>query len=132
MKIDDEWQIVDVTNNDNEYLSNALLNLPSYVGDRVLVEDKDFMIDKEIKNYTGSSEEYEYYHMTDSYFPAKEIARELAADLADDGEATLRTDYELNDEEFYQITDEIYEIMGSDIDLYGYYWIGVIYLTTQG
>lgn len=132
VKIDDEWQIVDVTNNDNEYLSNALLNLPSYVGDRVLVEDKDFMIDKEIKNYTGSSEEYEYYHMTDSYFPAKEIARELAADLADDGEATLRTDYELNDEEFYQITDEIYEIMGSDIDLYGYYWIGVIYLTTQG
>ena len=103
----------------------------SYVGDRVLVEDKSFLMDREISNYVGSSEEYEYYHMTDSYFPAEKIARELADDLADDGKATLRTDYELNDEEFYQITDAVYEIVGHDIELYGYYWIGVIYLTTE-
>ena len=48
VKIDDEWQIVDVTNNDNEYFFNALLNLPSSVGDRVLVEDKEYMLDKVI------------------------------------------------------------------------------------
>ena len=25
-------------------------------------------------------------------------------------------------------TDEIYDILGEDIDLYGYHWLGVIYL----
>ena len=131
VNMDGEWHIVDVTNNDNEYIFNALLNLPAKVGNRVLVEDKDFMLDKLIPDYTGESESYEYYHMTDSYFPAKEIAEKLAEDLEQNGHATLRTDYDLNDEQFYQITDSIFEIMGDDIDLYGYYWLGVIYLSTS-
>ena len=131
VNIDGEWHIVDVTNNDNEYIFNALLNLPSKVGNRVLVEDKDFMLDKLISDYTGESEDYEYYHMTDSYFPAKEIAEKLAEDLDKNGHATLRTDYDLNDEQFYQITDSVFEIMGDDVDLYGYYWLGVIYLSTS-
>ena len=52
VKIDDEWQIVDVTNNDNEYFFNALLNLPSSVGDRVLVGDKEYLPDKVISRKT--------------------------------------------------------------------------------
>lgn len=132
VKIDDEWQIVDVTNNDNEYFFNALLNLPSSVGDRVLVEDKSYMLDKVIPDYIGESDSNEYYHITDNYFPVQEVAEKLSAELAENGYATLRTDYELNDEKFYEITDAVYEIMGDDTDLYGYYWIGVIYLSTEG
>jgi len=98
------------------------------VGDRILVEDKSYMLDKKIEDYTGESEEHEYYHITDSYFPVKEIARELAEDLEEKGVARLRTDYALNDNDFYDITDEIYDILGEDIDLYGYHWLGVIYL----
>lgn len=128
VKIDDEWQIVDSTNNDNEYIVNALFNLPGFVGDRILVEDKAYMLDKKIKEYTGESEENEYYHITDSYFPTREIANELAADLEEKGMARLRTDYALTDSEFYDITDAIYDILGDDIDLYGYHWLGVIYL----
>lgn len=128
VKIDDEWQIVDSTNNDNEYIVNALFNLPGSVGDRILVEDKAYMLDKKIEDYTGESEEHEYYHIIDSYFPIKEIARELAADLEETGVARLRTDYALNDSEFYDITDAIYDILGEDTDLYGYHWLGVIYL----
>ena len=90
VKSDNDWQIVDVTNNDNEELINALLNHPSSVGDRVLAED-----------------------------------------LLSDGKAVLRTDYALNDEQFYQIAGSVYDILGEDINLYGYYWIGVIYLTTE-
>lgn len=129
VKIENEWQIVDVTNNDNEELINALLNLPSSVGNRVLVEDKGFMLDKMIGDYTGESETYEYYHRIDSFFPVEEIAIELAEDLQDDGKAVLRTDYDLNDEKFYQIASAIYDLLGDDIDLYGYYWLGVIYIT---
>ena len=131
VKIDDEWQIVDVTNNDNEYFFNALLNLPSSVGDRVLVEDKEYMLDKVISDYVGESDANEYYHITDNYFPVQETAEKLAQELTEKGEVTLRTDYELNDETFYEITDAVYAIMGDDIDLYGYYWLGVIYLTTE-
>ena len=131
VKIDDEWQIVDVTNNDDEYFFNALLNLPSSVGDRVLVEDKEYMLDKVISDYVGESDANEYYHITDNYFPVQETAEKLAQELTKKGEVTLRTDYELNDETFYEITDAVYAIMGDDIDLYGYYWLGVIYLTTE-
>lgn len=131
VRIDGEWQIVDVTNNDNEYLFNALLNLPSSVGDRVLVEDKEYMLDKMIPEYMGESDENEYYHITDNYFPTQEAAQRLAEALEQKGEVTLRTDYELNDSEFYDITDAVFDILGDDTELYGYYWLGVIYLTTK-
>ncbi len=131
IKLDDEWQIVDVTNNDTDYITNALLNLPDFAGERILVEDKSFMLDKKIDDYKGDSENCEYYHMTDRYFPAEDIAEQLANDLQANGEATLRTDYDLDDERFYEITDAVYEIIGDDGDLYGFYWLGVIYLTTE-
>ena len=132
VKIDDEWYVVDTTNNDNEFFFNALLNLPDSVSDGVLVEDDDYMMDVKIPMYTGDSDENEYYHITDKYFPVQEIAQTLATELAEDGDATLRTDYEINDNEFYEITDAVYDIMGDEVELYGYYWLGVIYLTTEG
>lgn len=132
IKLENEWQIVDVTNNDTDYIANALLNLPSFAGERVLVEDKDFMSDKLIKQYQGQSEDNEYYHMMEQYYPIEEMAEKLAADLQAAGEATLRTDYDLDDDRFYDITDAVYEIMGDDVDLYGFYWLGVIYLNTTG
>lgn len=132
VKIDDEWYVVDTTNNDNEFFFNALLNLPDSVSDGVLVEDDDYMMDVKIPMYTGDSDENEYYHITDKYFPVQEIAQTLATELAEDGDATLRTDYEINDNEFYEITDAVYDIMGNEVELYGYYWLGVIYLTTEG
>lgn len=131
VKVEDEWQIVDVTNNDNDFLYNALLNLPSDVGDRVLVEDKDYLMDSVIRDYIGEGDENEYYHMIEDYFPVQEIALELSSNLEKTGETTLRTDYELNDSQFHEITDAVYDIMGDEIDLYGYYWLGVIYLTIR-
>lgn len=132
IKLDNEWQIVDVTNNDTDYIANALLNLPSFAGERVLVEDKEFMSDKLIKQYQGQSENNEYYHIMNQYYPVEEMAEQLAADLLATGEATLRTDYDLDDDRFYEIADAVYEIMGDDVDLYGFYWLGVIYLNTTG
>lgn len=131
VKIDGEWQIVDVTNNDNEYFYNALFNLPSSVGNRILVEDKDYAMDAMIREYTGESDANEYYHITENYFPTQEVAERLAAELAEKGEVTLRTDYALDDNEFYEITEVVYDIMGDDIELYGYHWLGVIYLSLE-
>lgn len=132
IKLGDDWQIVDVTNNDMDYISNALLNLPNFAGERVLVEDKAFMTDKRIGHYKGDSESSEYYHMMEQYFPVEEMAEQLAEGLQKSGEATLRTEYDLDDDRFYEITDAVYKIMGDDVDLYGFYWLGVIYLNTEG
>ena len=49
IKIDGEWRIVDSTNNDNELILNALLNLPDYAADKVLVEDERFVLDDKVK-----------------------------------------------------------------------------------
>lgn len=130
VKLDGDWQIVDATNNDMEYIPNALLNLPNFAGERILVEDKSYMMDKKIMSYRGESESCEYYHITDRYFPTDEMAEQLAKDLQAEGEAALRTDYDLDDERFYEITDAVYAIMGDDTELYGFYWMGVIYLNT--
>ncbi len=131
VKIDGEWHIVDSTNNDNEYFFNALMNVPAAVGDRILVENKDFLMDAVLSEYTGDSEKNEYYHITDNYFPVQEVAEILADELLENKTATVRTDYELDDEDFYEITDAVYDIMGDEVQLYGYYWLGVIYLTTE-
>ena len=130
VKLDGDWQIVDATNNDMEYIPNALLNLPNFAGERILVEDKTYMTDKLLDNYKGESESCEYYHITDRYFPTDEAAEQLAKDLQESGHAILRTDYDLDDDRFYEITDAVYAIMGDDVDLYGFYWLGVIYLDT--
>ena len=127
--IDGEWQILDVTNNDNEYLFNALLNLPDYAGDRVLVEDRDYVIDTALKKYDSTQEKNEYYRINERYFPYEEVTDQLAAELKENGKTVLRTEYDLNDDMFYTIADGIFEQLGEDIDLYGFYWMGVIYLS---
>ena len=129
VNINGEWQIIDVTNNDSDYIGNALFNLPEGVSSKVLVEDKEYLMDMVISDYIGEGEEYEYYHITDSFFPMKEMGQKLAESLQQSEVAVLRTDYNLSDNEFYEITDAVYDILGDDVRLRGYHWLGVIYLT---
>lgn len=128
VNIEKEWQIVDVTNNDNEEIFNALLNLPQNVSRGTLVEDKDYLVDRAIGNYTATQIKQEYYRVTDRFFPVNEIAIQLANDLNDTGITTLRTDYDLTDESFQAIAQEVYDQMDEDTQLSGYFWMGVIYL----
>lgn len=129
VNINGEWQIIDVTNNDSDYIGNALFNLPEGISSKVLVEDKEYLMDMVISDYIGEGEEYEYYHITDSFFPVEEMGQKLAESLQQSEVAVLRTDYNLSDNEFYEITDAVYDILGDDVRLRGYHWLGVIYLT---
>ncbi|RDU23610.1 transglutaminase domain-containing protein [Anaerosacchariphilus polymeriproducens] len=131
VKVDGKWKIIDSTNNDNEYMTNALFNLPNYAGDRVLVEDEEFAIDKCLTNYEAKETESEYYRISSKYFDGKKIAEQLAKEIKEKGSTTLRTDYELNDDQFNQIVAQVYKILGDNTELYGYHWMGVIYLTTK-
>lgn len=129
VRIDGDWEIVDVTNNDNEFLTNALLNLPDEAGRRTLTEDSDYAMDGYLGKYSSTNGQKEYYRVNEMYYPYDEIAEKLAEQLNENGTALLRTEYALDDETFTRIGQEVYDFLETDDDLYGYYWMGVIYLT---
>ena len=131
VRIDGEWEILDTTNNDNEFLSNALLNLPDEAGNRTLTEDSDYVLDGYMRNYVATNGQREYYRLNGLYYSYDQIGEKLAEQLNENGTALLRTEYALDDETFDKIGQEVYDAMAGDEPLYGYYWMGVIYLTKE-
>lgn len=131
VRIDGEWEILDVTNNDNEFLSNALFNLPDEAGSRTLTEGNDYVMDAYMRNYSATNGQREFYRLNGLYFDYDAIGERLAKQLNESGVALLRTEYSLDDITFNRIAEDVYRIIGFDQDLYGYYWMGVIYLTTD-
>ena len=130
MKIDGSWTIVDATNNDNELIFNALLNLPDYAADKVLVEDERYVLDSMTGEYRAETDEREYYRINNKFYEQDQITAPLTEELQEEGTAVLRTDYTLSDEEFMRIAQNVISQYGSD-ELGGYYWMGVIYLTDE-
>lgn len=131
VRIDGEWEILDVTNNDNAFLSNALLNLPDEAGRRTLTENSDYVLDSCMRNYAADNGRREYYRLNGMYYGYDEIGEKLAEMLNEEGTALLRTEYGLDDETFSRIGQDVYAALAGDEELYGYYWMGVIYLTTK-
>ena len=128
VKIEEQWQIVDSTNNDNELIFNALLNLPDNAAKKVLVEDTRYALDSKVKEYEASTDENEYYHIEEKFYGQEEIVTPVTEALEEEGSAVFRTDYNLNDEEFMEIAEQVITQYGSS-DVSGTYWMGVIYLT---
>ncbi|MEJ8734108.1 transglutaminase domain-containing protein [Mediterraneibacter sp. ICN-202921] len=128
VKIEGQWQIVDSTNNDNELIFNALLNLPDNAAKKVLVEDTRYALDSKVKEYEASTDENEYYHIEEKFYGQEEIVTPVTEALEEEGSAVFRTDYNLNDEEFMEIAEQVITQYGSS-DVSGTYWMGVIYLT---
>ena len=130
VKIDGEWQIVDSTNNDNELIFNALLNLPDTAADKVLVEDERYVLDSKLDSYQANTDEKEYYHINNRFYEQDQITAPLTEELKEEGTALLRTDYTLSDEQFMSIAQQAADRYGTD-ELGGCYWMGVIYLTDE-
>ncbi|MBD5546889.1 MAG: hypothetical protein HDQ97_05770 [Lachnospiraceae bacterium] len=126
VKIGDEWYIVDATNNDNDIIDNALLNLSDAAAYGTLVENDTFVMDGSLYDYMAIEDELEYYHATERYFSRDEIADQLAEQLLADGIAVLRTDYDIDDDAFYNIAQQAADKSQKNIS--GYYWMGVIRL----
>lgn len=127
VKIDEEWLSVDATNNDNDMVSNALMNISDIGAAGVLVEDDRFVMDDMLTAYTGESDDQEYYRVNGKYYDEDAIVSELVDTLSTEDTAVLRTDYSLDDEQFNQIATSVVEQSGESLK--GFYWLGVIYLT---
>lgn len=131
VNIEGEWQVVDVTNNDTDYLKNALFNLPDRAGDITLTEDRDYVIDTFVSSYDSVSGEKEFYRIHDKYFDYSRIAGELLAELKENGNTVLRTEYELDDDSFNRIAKQVARRLPRNQELYGFYWMGVIYMEVE-
>ena len=126
VKVDDHWYIVDATNNDNDTIDNALLNLSDAAAYGTLVENDSFVMDDSLHDYAADTDNLEYYHTIGRYFGKEQAAEELANLLTKDGQAVLRTDYDIDDEEFYNIAQQAADKAQKSIT--GFYWMGVIHL----
>jgi len=129
--IDGQWYTIDVTNNANEYLFNVFLHLPDDVAGSVLVEDGSFLMNDFLGYHNADGSMNEYFYVTDRFFGRTEIATELAELIRETGNATLRTNFDLNDDEFFKIAMEVISIL-DDVELAGFHWLGVIYMTDLG
>jgi len=128
--IDNEWMNIDPTNNDNVQLYNGLFNLPDYVVEGYLIEDRDFMLDSELHKYYATKDSSEYYHVKGGFYEKELIVDRLAEGVARDGSIVLRTDYDISDSEYRAIAREVKSRTGIN-DLYGCHLLGLIYLSTE-
>lgn len=129
VKLDGQWSIVDATNNDNDVIGNALLNLSDASAGSTLAEDDRFVLDGSLYNYGAPSDDKEYYRLTDNYYPMEGLTDILAEKLLAQDNAVLRTDYSLDDETFGRIAQETADELRGSIS--GFHWMGVIHLEKQ-
>ena len=67
VKIDGDWYIMDVTNNDSEVIPNCYFNLSDEVAKGVLIADSYALMDDAINQYAASSMDREFYTMNMLY-----------------------------------------------------------------
>lgn len=127
VKINGKWCIVDATNNDNEDIMNAILNVSDDTAELMFKEDKNYLCDENLEQYKADTETFEYYHLADKYYEKDELADAFVKELTYGNKAVLRTDADLTNAEFQEMVNEVLEQM-DEITLQGYYWLGVVYL----
>ena len=126
--IDGQWHTIDVTNNANEFLFNVFLHLPDDVAGSVLVEDSAFLLNSALGYHRSDNADSEYFRITNRFFDRNNIAAELANLVSQTGSATLRTDFNLDDDTFFDIATEVMVLLDTT-DLHGFHWLGVIFMT---
>lgn len=124
------WATVDSTNNDIDFLPNALMNVPDSAIDTFLVEDDLWLIDSILVDFVNESEENEFYHVAGLFFDQDVVVDEIVDQLAANPIAIVRTDYALNDAQFFEIFNEVMMETGN-AELEGCYWMGVILMASD-
>lgn len=95
VKIDNQWYSLDVTNNDNDSMANALFNLDDEEASKVLIEGDLYMCDDELSNYVAIGKDYEYYRMNQQYYESSDIDG-IANALKEGGNnVVFRTDFDI-------------------------------------
>ena len=131
VKIDGNWCVMDVTNNDSVNLPNSYFNLSDKMAQSLLIADKDGLIDTYISNYAAKTDAYEYYRQSNLYAEDSHKAATLIANiLMDEDVATIRTLSGLSDAEIFAIAQEAVNTANVANAIY-YYNNGVLSITKK-
>lgn len=104
VKIDGNWYIMDITNNDNENLPNCYFNLSDDTAKGILIADSDSLMDDFIDNYAADSTKYEYYTMNELFIEDEDVAVDmLVAALEDKDMAVIRISRDTTETEVFDI-----------------------------
>lgn len=126
VKIDGNWCVMDVTNNDSANLPNSYFNLSDEMAKSLLIADKDGLIDSYINTYAAKSDTFEYYKQHNLYEEDSDKAATLLGNILKDNEvATIRTLSGLNDTAVFEIAQKSVSQAGVTNALY-YYSNGVL------
>lgn len=102
VKVDGNWCVLDVTNNDQDTFSNALFNLSEEQMEGILVPDGSSYLDRE--GHRALTEQYEYYHSIDSVADsAEDVKSKVLSMLAASDEIRLRVPEDMSQEELLSI-----------------------------
>jgi len=124
------WAAIDVTNNDNEYMPNVLVNVPDSAAAAALVEDDAWIMDSVKSLYSNEVDTNEYYRVVGLFFDGDEVVNQIVDQLKTSDIAVVRTDYMLTEAQFYDIAKEVL-LRTDNYDLAGIYWMGLILITSD-
>lgn len=131
VKIDGSWYVLDVTNNDNEYIPNAYFNLSDETSKELLIPDKTAIIPEKYDEYNATDDNKEYYAQKGRYAQNDEKAIELLTDiLGNESQAAVRVQGELEDEAVNEIVKEVCINAGVTGGMY-YYFAGVLSVVSE-
>lgn len=102
VKVDGSWCVLDVTNNDQEAISNALFNLSEEQIEGILVPDGSSYLDRE--GHLALTKQYEYYTSIDAVADsAEDVKTKIISMLAAGDEVRLRVPEAMSQEEVLAI-----------------------------
>lgn len=112
VKIGDNWYIIDITNNDNESISNAFLNVTDMQSNATLAEDKACNLD----NLEAFDDQHEYYKVNGLAVSDKSEAARIIVDGFNAGKdkVSMRIPVGFTEEDCIEIVREAYMELGSN------------------
>lgn len=106
VKVDGNWCVLDVTNNDNEYFVNGLFNLSDKQIEGILVPEIQAVTDA--SKFAANSENNEYYYVSQKYASDMEKAKQLFRDaLNSENQVTFRLPWGTSKEEADQLIRDL-------------------------
>ena len=126
VKVDGNWCILDITNNDVEYYTNGLLNVSDDQTSGILLPENIAVLDHNM--FYANDEENEYYYVNEKSAEDISEAIDMICEILDDeDEATVRIPNGTSEEEAKEIVQGVYDA-GYDIQNAGYN-LGLIYVS---
>lgn len=131
VKIDGSWCILDVTNNDSDYLPNSFFNLSDQTAKGLLIPDGTSIMQQWYMDYAADDNDKEYYYTKGQYVLDKDEAVSMFEGLlSKEDQGAVRIEEELGASDVEDIVRQVGRAAGLKQGVY-YYDRGVLSIITE-